>query len=109
LLILYRVELTLSRARRLCFVILGTFLVDRVGRVRLMFVVPPVQSSPKLLTDSLASSRRWITAAMQAVMFAVMAGVLANGEPSYGEGVTGACMLFFFFASFSVGWLGPSW
>ncbi|BGP32940.1 hypothetical protein JCM10296v2_004726 [Rhodotorula toruloides] len=71
----------------LCFVILGTFLIDRVGRVRLM----------------------WTTAAMQAVMFAVMAGVLADGNPSYGEGVTGACMLFFFFASFSVGWLGPSW
>ncbi|BGP71192.1 putative Sugar transporter STL1 (putative) [Rhodotorula toruloides] len=71
----------------LCFVILGTFLIDRVGRVRLM----------------------WTTAAMQAVMFAVMAGVLADGNPSYGEGVTGACMLFLFFASFSVGWLGPSW
>ncbi|BGO92267.1 hypothetical protein NBRC10512_001187 [Rhodotorula toruloides] len=71
----------------LCFVILGTFLIDRVGRVRLM----------------------WTTAALQAVIFAIMAGVLANGSPSYGEGVTGACMLFFFFASFSVGWLGPSW
>ncbi|BGP25437.1 hypothetical protein JCM10295v2_004362 [Rhodotorula toruloides] len=52
----------------LCFVILGTFLIDRVGRVRLM----------------------WTTAAMQAVMFAVIAGVLADGSPSYGEGVTGA-------------------
>ncbi|BGP40963.1 hypothetical protein JCM10450v2_004968 [Rhodotorula kratochvilovae] len=71
----------------LVFVIIGSFLIDRVGRVRLM----------------------WTTAAMQTVFFAVMCGVLWDGSPSYGEGVTGACMLFLFFSSFSVGWLGPSW
>lgn len=38
--------------------------------------------------------------------FATMAGVLHSGTPSYGEGVTGACMLFLFFATFSFGWLG---
>ncbi|GAA6007633.1 sugar porter family MFS transporter [Rhodotorula paludigena] len=71
----------------LCFVIVGMFLVDRVGRVRLM----------------------WITAACHVAFFATMAGVLHSGTPSYGEGVTGACMLFLFFATFSFGWLGPSW
>ncbi|GJN91295.1 hypothetical protein Rhopal_004314-T1 [Rhodotorula paludigena] len=67
----------------LCFVIVGMFLVDRVGRVRLM----------------------WITAACHVAFFATMAGVLHSGTPSYGEGVTGACMLFLFFATFSFGWL----
>ncbi|GAA5979691.1 hypothetical protein JCM11641_004055 [Rhodosporidiobolus odoratus] len=71
----------------LCFTVVGLFLVDRVGRVRLM----------------------WGTAAVQCVFFAVMAGVLSNGTPSYGEGVVGATMLFLFFATFSFGWLGPSW
>ncbi|GAA5906943.1 hypothetical protein JCM6882_000008 [Rhodosporidiobolus microsporus] len=71
----------------LVFTIVGLFLVDRVGRVRLM----------------------WGTAACQAVFFAVMAGVLADGSPSYGEGIVGATMLFLFYATFSFGWLGPSW
>ncbi|GAA6021792.1 hypothetical protein JCM10207_002061 [Rhodosporidiobolus poonsookiae] len=71
----------------LVFTIVGLFLVDRVGRVRLM----------------------WGTALVQACFFAVMAGVLADGNPSYGEGIVGATMLFLFYATFSFGWLGPSW
>lgn len=49
----------------LLFTIVGLFLVDRVGRVRLMYG----------------------TAAVQCIFFAVMAGVLSGGTPSYGEGV----------------------
>ncbi|ORY89686.1 general substrate transporter [Leucosporidium creatinivorum] len=63
------------------------FLIDRVGRVRLM----------------------WSTAAVQAVFMAVMAGVLQKTVPSKGEGIVGATMLFLFYSTFSAGWLGPSW
>ncbi|BGP17076.1 hypothetical protein JCM10213_006894 [Rhodosporidiobolus nylandii] len=71
----------------LIFTIVGLPLVDRVGRVSLMKY----------------------SAGLQAIFFAVMAGVLWSGSPSYGEGVTAATMLFMFYSSFSVGWLGPSW
>ncbi|KZT59577.1 general substrate transporter [Calocera cornea HHB12733] len=63
------------------------FLIDRVGRVRLMM---------------------W-TAATQAAQMAVLAAVLHYTEESRSYGIVGASMLFFFFATFSIGWLAPSW
>jgi hypothetical protein len=46
---------------------------------------------------------------MQTCFMAVMAGVLQKDVPSKGEGIVGATMLFLFYATFSAGWLGPSW
>ncbi|KZT35183.1 general substrate transporter [Sistotremastrum suecicum HHB10207 ss-3] len=63
------------------------FLIDRVGRVRLMM---------------------W-TAAIQVAIFAVLAGVLHDVTGSKANGIVGAAMLFLFFATFSIGWLAPSW
>ncbi|KZS90655.1 general substrate transporter [Sistotremastrum niveocremeum HHB9708] len=63
------------------------FLIDRVGRVRLMM---------------------W-TAAIQVAIFAVLAGVLHDVTGSKANGIVGASMLFLFFATFSIGWLAPSW
>ncbi|KZO91659.1 general substrate transporter [Calocera viscosa TUFC12733] len=63
------------------------FLIDRVGRVRLMM---------------------W-TAATQAAQMAVLAAVLHYVEESRNYGIVGASMLFFFYATFSAGWLAPSW
>lgn len=49
------------------------------------------------------------TAAIQVVIFAVLAGVLSDVTGSKANGIVGAAMLFLFFATFSVGWLAPSW